>query len=105
MKTKKEEIGERIKILREKTQMNQKQFAELIGIKTQYLSNVEKGLNGITIDKLIKICNITGATSDYIIFGTNSISAHQIQKNFSKYTNDEIYLAFEIIRNIVLFFK
>lgn len=105
MKTKKEEIGERIKILREKMQMNQKQFAELIGMKTQYLSNVEKGLNGITIDKLIKICNITGATSDYIIFGTNSISSLQIQKNFSKYTNDEISIAFEIIRNIVLLFK
>ena len=105
METKKEEIGGRIKVLREKMQLNQKQFAELIGMKTQYLSNVEKGLNGITIDKLIKICNITGTSSDYIIFGTDNISSHQIHENISKYSSDQISMAFELVKDIVLLFK
>lgn len=98
-------MGERIKMLREKMQLSQKQLAGSIGMKTQYLSNVEKGLNGLTIEKLIEICNVTGTSADYIIFGTNSISTHQIQNNFSKYTDEEISMAFEIIKNIIILYN
>lgn len=105
METIKKQIGERIKLLREKMQLSQKDFAELIGMKNQYLSNVEKGLNGITIEKLIEICNKTGISSDYIIFGKNSISAYQIQENFSKYTNEELITAFDIIKNTIILYK
>lgn len=97
------EIGERLKSIRNNMGMSQKDFSKLIGMKTQYLCNVEKGNNGLTVEKIIEICNKTGISSDYLIFGTNNFHVDELKKIFSKYSIDEINSAFEIVKNTVLF--
>lgn len=51
------ELGERIKILRAKNNISQEGFALLIGMNRTYLASVERGRRNISLDNLIKIAN------------------------------------------------
>ena len=50
-------IGERIKQSREKLGLTQDQFAEKIGLTTNYISTIERGAAFPRYDKLIRIIN------------------------------------------------
>lgn len=72
MRVKKEiniQIGEQIKLARERTKMTQEQFAERIDVSPQYVSDLERGVVGVSISTLKRICIILGVSSDQILFG------------------------------------
>lgn len=52
-------LGENIKCIRKKNKYTQEEFSEKLGITPQFLSSVERGVNGISIETAIKICQIT----------------------------------------------
>lgn len=71
MKAKKElniQIGDRIRRAREKSGMTQEQFAELINKTPQFISDLERGVTGISIETLRTICDKLYITSDSILF-------------------------------------
>ena len=71
MKAKKEinvQIGERIKQAREQSGMTQEQFAELINKTPQFISDLERGVTGISIETLRTICEKLCISSDSILF-------------------------------------
>ncbi len=71
MKAKKEinvSIGEQIKQARERALMTQEQLAENIEVSPQYISDLERGLVGISIVKLKCLCTTLSVTSDQILF-------------------------------------
>ena len=71
MKVKKElnvQIGDRIRCAREKSGMTQEQFAELINKTPQFISDLERGVTGISIETLRTICEKLYITSDSILF-------------------------------------
>lgn len=73
MREKKEinvKIGEQVRIARENAKMTQEQFAERIDVSTQYVSDLERGVVGVSVPTLKKICLILGVASDQILFGT-----------------------------------
>lgn len=54
-----EMIGNRIRFLRiNKSNLSQEEFALLIGVDRTYLSRVESGKQNLTVEMLIKICEI-----------------------------------------------
>ena len=63
------QIGEQIKLARERTKMTQEQFAERIDVSPQYVSDLERGVVGVSISTLKRICIILGVSSDQILFG------------------------------------
>lgn len=63
------EIGKRIHIARERRHMTQEVLAEKLDLSTQYISDVERGASGISIDTLINICEVLSVSSDYLLFG------------------------------------
>ena len=72
MRVKKEiniQIGEQIKQARERAQLTQEQFAERIDVSTQYVSDLERGVVGVSIATLKRICTILCVSSDQILFG------------------------------------
>lgn len=72
MKERKEiniQIGDRIKVAREKRGYTQDKFSELVGVSLQYVSDLERGVVGTSIATLIKICTVLHVSSDYILFG------------------------------------
>lgn len=71
MKAKKEiniQIGDRIRCAREKSGMTQEQFAELINKTPQFISDLERGVSGISIETLRTICERLCISSDSILF-------------------------------------
>lgn len=77
MREKKEiniQIGEQIRLAREQTKLTQEQFAERIEVSPQYISDLERGVVGISIPTLKRACIALGTSSDRILFGTASES-------------------------------
>lgn len=101
----KSDIGKRIRLIRKNMQISQKDFASSIGMKTQYLSNVEKGLNGLTIEKVVQICNYANISADYLIFGKNNIPVDTFKENINNYSDEDITGAFDVLKKILLCIK
>ena len=79
MRDKKEqniEIGRRIKDARQKAKMTQELLAEKIDVSTQYISDLERGLVGISLQTLKAVCVTLCVSSDSILFG-ETISASE----------------------------
>lgn len=76
------EIGSRIRNIRESMKLSRNTFSERINISEVFLSQVERGEKSISLNTLINICNNTGFSSDYILFGNknNSSTANRIVK-------------------------
>lgn len=72
MREKKEiniQIGEQVKRAREQTNLTQEQMAERIDVSPQYVSDLERGVVGISIATLKRLCVELSITSDQILFG------------------------------------
>ena len=75
MREKKEiniQIGEQVRIAREQAKLTQEQFAVRIEVSPQYISDLERGVVGISIPTLKRACVALGVSSDQILFGTVS---------------------------------
>lgn len=71
MRVKKEiniQIGERIKAARETAGQTQEQLAEAIDVSPQFISDLERGVVGISIPTLKRLCTFLAISSDQILF-------------------------------------
>ena len=66
-------MGMRIQKMRKAARLTQMQFAEKIGVSTQYISDLERGVVGCSVPTLIKICDTLEVSSDFILKGQNPI--------------------------------
>ena len=63
------EVGHRIQLSRERAGYTQEQFAELLDVGVQHVSNIERGAVGISLTALKKTCEILGVSADYLLLG------------------------------------
>ena len=49
--------------------MTKQKMADLLGISGQYLGMIERGEGTLSVDKLKILCDMTGLSADYILFG------------------------------------
>ena len=72
MREKKEiniEVGCRVRQAREAAGLTQERFAELIGVSPQNVSCVERGLAGVSLTVLRRICETLHVSSDALLWG------------------------------------
>lgn len=75
MRAKKEiniKIGEEIRKAREQCKMTQEQFAERVEVSPQYVSDLERGVVGVSVGTLKRVCTVLGVSSDQILFGVDT---------------------------------
>lgn len=72
------ESGKRIKELRKKAGMTQEGLAEKIGLSTEMVSRMERGVAGASIDTLGILAEVFNETVDYIAFGKVGIVGFEI---------------------------
>lgn len=65
----KSKVGQRIRQIRLLRDYTQAEFAELIDISINFLSEIENGKKGLSQDTLAKICRQFNMSADYILFG------------------------------------
>ena len=56
-------IGQNVREIRRSLNLTQEEFAEELNINAQFLSQIETGKTGISIDNAINICNTANCSS------------------------------------------
>ena len=99
-------IGKRIENVRKNMDMSKAQFGKMIGITGQYLGTVEKGDNGLSVESIIKLCETTGYSADYFLFGIEDpIKKLSLATSLSGLSREQIEIAFDVIKRIAMFVK
>ena len=65
-------IGKRIQKLRKEKGLTQQQFAEMIDLSTNYVSDVERGKSSIRLSKLVTVMNALECSADEIFAAIKS---------------------------------
>lgn len=60
-------IGARIRAARESARMTRETFSEKVDISTQFLTDIERGRMGASVETILKICDVLGVTTDTIL--------------------------------------
>ena len=63
------ESGKRIKELRKKAGMTQESLANRLNMSTVAISNMERGVNGVSLDMMGILADALNSSVDYIAFG------------------------------------
>lgn len=59
--------GQRIKELRKEKNLTQKQLADILGIRQQYISRFEREEGDLNTSLLIQICEFFDVSTDYLL--------------------------------------
>ena len=92
MREKKEiniQIGEQVRLAREQAKLTQEVLAEKIEVSPQYISDLERGVVGIALATLKKLCSALGVASDQILFGAQAHDRGVILSNACHTLTDE----------------
>lgn len=50
-------IGNNVRFIRKSNKLSQEKFAELLDLSPQFISDLERGIQGISLTTMVKICN------------------------------------------------
>ena len=105
MRVKKEiniQIGEQIKTAREQAKLTQEQLAERVDVSPQYISDLERGVVGISIPTLKRVCITLGVSSDQILFGTTTKNRAAALNDLCKpLTEEQFVILTEVVGKFV----
>ena len=62
-----EKFGLRLLILRKQRKLSQGSIAELLGVSSAQVSDMENGKRGTTLDKLVALCEYYHVSADYLL--------------------------------------
>jgi transcriptional regulator with XRE-family HTH domain len=82
-------IGERIKRARTMNGLKQEQLAEKVGVNPSHISDLERGQSGISLGTIISMCNTLGVSSDYLLFGKDTLRGDNLDKMLKQLDNEE----------------
>ena len=94
-------IGNQIRIARESAGLTQDRFAEMVSLATTNVSYIERGVVGISVGTLVRICETLSISSDSILFGeTSGNDAHSISDRLSNLPPEQFEIAADIINKL-----
>lgn len=64
-----ENIGKRVAFLRKNKGLTQAKLGDLVGVTDKHISEIERGVTGISIDMQILLCDVLNCSMDYLIRG------------------------------------
>lgn len=67
-------VGKNIKVLREKSGLNQKQVAEFLDLDQSMISKIEKGERNISADLIDKLANLFCCPVSSIVYGDKDLT-------------------------------
>ena len=94
-------VGQRIQKIRRAKGLTQQQLAEMVGISTNYLSDVERGKSSARIDKLVAIINALGCSADDVFADVINVNDESVDISATKLTPKQLNLISDIIKEIV----
>lgn len=101
----KKQIGKRIELTRKEMKLTKEKLARKIGITPQYLGIIEKGDSALSYAKLQMLCNVSGYSADYFLFGKDIQIEEKTKLLLTEFSYSEIQKACETIKQIAFFIK
>lgn len=88
-------IGTRIRTLRERFGLSREAFAEIVGLSSYYIGQIERGDRSMSLETLIKISTSLNTSNDFILKGLTycskkNIAMHIIEENYKDELDEEI---------------
>ena len=94
------QIGQQIKKTREMAGYTQDKFAEVIGMGTKNVSAIERGMVGVSLSTIKRICNIFCISSDTLIMDASSNPDAEklnfLMERLKRLSTQQFELAFDI---------
>lgn len=92
------DMGLRIRECREKLNYTREVFAEKLDISPRFITDIELGKKGMSIDTLIKICEVLSVSADYLIWGRGERDGNPIAEMTAFLDDTEMKHAEELMR-------
>lgn len=85
--------------------MSKTELAAKIGTSSQFLGLVEEGKGNLVYYSIRKLREVSGHSSDYILYGIDDDSIQETRKLLKNYSEDEIIEALGAIENLCKFIQ
>lgn len=99
-----EAIGNRIRQEREALELTRDQLAELLGISSYYLGQLERGERQMSLPVLVKISEKLHVSLDYLVLGKDSYehqNTTEIDALLKKCSKKELELVKKLIKTVL----
>ena len=97
------EIGRRIQISREDAGLTQEQLAEQLGLSPQFISIIERGSAGASLETIVKLCGVLDVSSDWILLGKRETpTAQSIAARLSPLTEEQLVAADRLVADLAV---
>lgn len=94
-------MGTRVREYRERLNYTMEEFAEKLDITPRFVSDIELGKKGMSIDTLIKMCALLSVSADYLIWGKGEKAENNISALTAELSEDEMKHAEDLMRTFV----
>lgn len=94
-------IGQRVREHREMLKYTREEFAEKLEITPRFVTDIEHGKKGMSIDTLIRICELLAVSADYIIWGRGDPPDSDLAALTAALSEEELRGAENIVREYV----
>lgn len=92
------QVGNRIYCIRKERHLSRAQFAKMIGTSEQYVGKIERGMHNISGVVIVNICQATGVSADFILFGI--VNPTSVAMTLSGLTQEQINIALDIVKRL-----
>lgn len=84
------DVGLRIRLEREKLGLSRERFAEITGLSSFYIGQLERGDRKMSVDTLVNISDVLNISVDYLLYGYT----HYMENICISEAFDDIYKGF-----------
>ena len=99
-------VGANIKREREKACFTQDQFSELLGIGSKSLSSIERGVVGVSLTTLLKICDILHISANVLLYEqTRKNAVDSIALQLERLSTEQFEIASDVITDLIKAFS
>ena len=99
-------VGANIKREREKAGFTQDKFSELLGIGSKSLSSIERGVVGVSLATLLKICDILHISANTLLYEQNRENdAEGIALQLKSLNAEQFEIVSDVIKNLMKAFS
>ena len=99
-------VGANIKREREKAGFTQDQFSELLGIGSKSLSSIERGVVGVSLTTLLKICDILHISANALLYEQNKNNdVNSIAMQLKMLSAEQFEIASDVMANLIKAFS
>lgn len=95
-------MGQRLRACRMQSRLTQEKLSEMLDISVKHYSEVERGITGLSVEKLIELSDILGTSLDYLLKGENTdqILPHIFTETYRSCPENKRAYLLELMRNI-----